>query len=568
MTGAGRTLTDGPAPDSRSDRAPVRRSARGDRRRTGRVRASGLPAAGPGGARRRRGGIGGLIFIANFAAVIILILGSLLFNELRTGLTQARVDTLRAQGSTIASIIAETSVAAEPEPDLDERRARAILKRLFREPGARLRLFDADRRAVADSAVLYDEITVRPLPPLGPAPPDIAAAAEDALTTARVLIQGAFGDPTEALAEEVATALTGRVAARERFDENGLRVVSVSVPVQRVRAVVGVLTLESADVTGVIEAERRSLYPFIIAAIVVAAISSTLLAWSIARPLRQLALAADEVGSGRSQTLAAADLTSRPDEIGEMAEALQAMTASLQERIDANERFAADVAHEIKNPLAAIRNAAELLPRIPPGPQRDRLEGIILADAARADRLVTDISNASRLDAELARTSLVPISLADLVDEIGRSYRSLGEGREVRVSVHHGDPAARLMVQGRGEALGRVLTNLLDNALSFSPPGGSVRVATGHRGPLVRVSVEDEGPGIPEEALDQIFRRFYTDRPGGQKVFGTHSGLGLSIARQIAEGHGGRLWAENCPPRAPDSAGPGGARFILELPAA
>lgn len=513
--------------------------------------------------RRKRGGIAGLIFIANFAAVVILILGSLLFNELRTGLTQARVDTLRAQGSTIASIIAETSVAAEPEPRLDERRARAVLKRLFREPGARLRLFDAERRPLADSAVLYDEITVRPLPPIGPAPPDIGAAAQDALTTARVLIQGAFGDPTEALAEEVATALEGRVAARERFDENGLRVVSVSVPIQRVRAVVGVLTLESADVTAVIENERRGLYPFIAVAIVVAAISSTLLAWSIARPLRQLALAAEEVGSGRSQTLAAADLTSRSDEIGEMAEALQAMTVSLQQRIDANERFAADVAHEIKNPLAAIRNSAELLGRIKDGPQRDRLEAIILADAGRADRLITDISNASRLDAELARTNLVPLSMADLVDEIGRSYGSLADRRDIKVDVHHSDPAARLMVSGRGEALGRVLTNLLDNALSFAPAGSTVTVATGARAGRVRVVVEDEGPGIPAEALEKIFSRFYTYRPDGQKAFGTHSGLGLAIARQIAEGHGGRLWAENLPVR---EGQPGGARFVLELP--
>lgn len=514
--------------------------------------------------RRKRGGIAGLIFIANFAAVVILILGSLLFNELRTGLTQARVDTLRAQGSTIASIIAETSVAGEPEPRLDERRARAVLKRLFREPGARLRLFDAERRPLADSAVLYDEITVRPLPPIGPAPPDIGAATEDALTTARVLIQGALGDPTEALAEEVATALEGRVAARERFDENGLRVVSVSVPIQRVRAVVGVLTLESADVTAVIENERRGLYPFIAVAIVVAAISSTLLAWSIARPLRQLALAAEEVGSGRSQTLAAADLTSRSDEIGEMAEALQAMTVSLQQRIDANERFAADVAHEIKNPLAAIRNSAELLARIKEGPQRERLEAIILADAGRADRLITDISNASRLDAELARTNLVPLSMADLVDEIGRSYGSLADGRDIKVDVHHSDPGARLMVAGRGEALGRVLTNLLDNALSFAPVGSTVTVATGARAGRVRVVVEDEGPGIPAEALEKVFSRFYTYRPDGQKAFGTHSGLGLAIARQIAEGHGGRLWAENLPARAGQ---PGGARFVLELPA-
>jgi two-component system sensor histidine kinase ChvG len=539
-------------------------------RRNRRAKGQGSRGSGAKGGRPgpKRWGIAGIIFIANFAGVAVLVLGSLLFNELRTGLTQSRVDALRAQSLTIASVLAEAAVPADAEPVLDERRARAILKRLFREPGARLRLFDRERRGFADSRVLYDEITVRPLPPIGPAPPDLGAAAGDAVSQARVFIQGAREDPTEALAEEVATALEGRVAARERFDENGERVVSVSVPIQRVRAVVGVLTMETADVTAVVEQGRRALYPFIASAILVAAVSATMLAWSIARPLRRLAIAADHVRSGKSQTMEAPELAARPDEIGELANALADMTATLQERINANESFAADVAHEIKNPLAAIRNAAELLPRAQEPAAKEKLERIILADARRVDRLVTDIANASRLDAELARAANARFDLADMIEDMGKAYGSVGHARDVTVAVSLLDASDRLAVMGRQDAISRVLTNLLDNALSFSPPDTVVSLKGGRtQEGRVRVVVEDQGPGVPPEALEAIFRRFYTHRPRDTEAsraahggFGDHSGLGLAIARQIAESHGGRLWAENL--------SRGGARFVLDLPRA
>jgi two-component system, OmpR family, sensor histidine kinase ChvG len=514
--------------------------------------------------RRRRGGIAGIIFIANFAGVVILVLGSLLFNELRTGLTVARAEALRTQAATIASVLGEAAIPPEAAPVLDEGRARAILKRLFSEPGVRLRLFNKDRTAIADSDILYDQIEVRPLPPIGPAPPDIGEVAGKAFANARVRIQGAVEDPVQALAEEVSTALEGRVAIRERFDEAGNRVISVTVPIQRVRAVVAALTLETSDVNQIIQSERRALLPFIIAAILVTFVSATLLAWSIARPLRRLAAAADEVRRGRAQTMDAPELRNRPDEIGDLADALSVMTFTLQERIDANERFAADVAHEIKNPLAAIRNAAELLPRAKSEESKLKLENIILADARRVDRLVTDIANASRLDAELARASKRRFSMSDLVDEVSRTYGSIGHARGVSIGVVHNDDTDRLIVNGREEALSRILTNLLDNALSFSPDQAHVTVKTGRRDQRVVIVVEDEGPGIPEEAVEKIFKRFYTHRPttkgeGGQAEFGTHSGLGLNIARQIAESHFGSLRAENRADRT-------GARFILELP--
>jgi two-component system, OmpR family, sensor histidine kinase ChvG len=514
--------------------------------------------------RRRRGGIAGIIYLANFAGIVILVLGSLLFNELRTGLTQAKADALRAQGSTIASVLAEAAIPPDSEPTLDENRARAILKRLFREPGARLRLYDRDRRAIADSEVLYDEISVRPLPPIGPAAPDLNEVAGKAVANARIFIQGAVDNPELALAEEIASALQGRPVARERFNESGERVVSVSVPIQRVRAVVGVLTLESSDVSSIVDAERRALYPFIIASILVTLISASLLAWSIAVPLRKLAEAADNVRRGRSPVLDAAQLRNRPDEIGDLADALSVMTSSLRDRIDANESFAADVAHEIKNPLAAIRNAAELLPRATSDESKAKLEGIILADARRVDRLVTDIANASRLDAELARASKSRFALGDMIDEMAIVYGSIGHARNVVVRVHHDDDIDRLVVVGREEAISRILTNLLDNALSFSPDNGQVILSGGRHKGRIRIIVEDDGPGLPEEALESVFKRFYTHRPttqgeDGRADFGKHSGLGLAIARQIAEGHSGKLWAEN-------RQNGTGARFVFEMP--
>jgi two-component system sensor histidine kinase ChvG len=521
-----------------------------------------------GKARRqhRRGGIAGIIFIANFAGIVILVLGSLLFNELRSGLTKARMDALRAQGSTIASVLAEAAIPPEAVPVLDEMRARAILRQLSREPGARLRLFDRELRPIADSSVLEDVVDVRQLPPIGPAAPDVAEVAGRAVANARVFIQGASDDPQKALIREVSTALQGRVVQSERFDENGRRVVSVTVPIQRIRAVVGVLTLESGDVSEIVEAERRALYPFIISAVLVTALSASLLAWSIAVPLRRLAAAADNVRRGRAQALDADRLRERPDEIGDLADALAAMTQTLQDRIDANESFAADVAHEIKNPLAAIRNAAELLPRATSEESKAKLEAIILADARRVDRLVTDIANASRLDAELARTSQKQFAMADMIDDLGRVYGSIGHARQVEINVQHTDETDRLLVTGREDAISRILTNLLDNALSFSPAHGKVVLRGTREQDMVCVQIEDEGPGIPEEALQSVFKRFYTHRPTsvgeeGQAAFGKHSGLGLAIARQIAESHGGALWVEN-------RAEGNGARFVLELPAA
>jgi two-component system, OmpR family, sensor histidine kinase ChvG len=512
--------------------------------------------------KRKRGGIAGIIFIGSFAGLLVLVIGSLVFNELRSGLTQARADTLRAQGMTIASVIAEAAVVGEPAPMLDESAARVVLKRLFREPGARIRLYSKERLLIADSAVIYDEIAVRELPPLKPQIPDLKRATEQAVENARFMVQGALGDPQAALSQEVNQALSGEITAHERYDENGNRVVSVSLPIQRVRAVVGVITLESTDVSQIVSRERRALVPFIIAAVLANLLMASLLAWLIARPLQRLADAADKVTQGKSNHLHADKLIKRPDEIGELAESLHSMMQSLQERIGANERFAADVAHEIKNPLAAIKNAAELLQTNLSAEQRTKLEAIMFGGLKRVDKLVTDISNASRMDAEYSRHSRKPLAIKSFLNHVHQIYQPIAEEKNIKLLLNFKDIGDNDFISAREEAINRVLVNLLDNAISFAPPSTKIFINARLSPNRLRIKIDDEGQGIPPEAIEKIFSRFYTQRPKSHGNFGSHSGLGLAIARQIVESHEGKIYAKN------RKIGEKiiGASFIIELP--
>ncbi|KAF0115841.1 MAG: two-component system OmpR family sensor histidine kinase ChvG [Hyphomonadaceae bacterium] len=512
--------------------------------------------------KRRRGGIAGIIFIGSFAGLMVLVIGALVFNELRSGLTQARVDTLRAQGMTIASVLGEAAVIGEPVPHLDKERARLVLRRLFREPNARMRLHSIDRELVADSNDLDDKIDVRELNPIGPSVPDIGKAASKVLENTRVLVQGEAGNSNKALLNEINSALQGVLTTTERFDENGDRVISVSVPIQRVRAVVGVLTLESSDVSLIINRERLALVPFILAAILINLLYAVTLAFLIARPLRRLSRAADEVSSGTRHTLSEQDLVLRPDEIGELAASLSSMTEVLQERIDANERFAADVAHEIKNPLASVRSATELLRGDLKAEQKDKLENMVTQDLGRIDRLLTDIANASRLDAELARVEPATISLSNLLSDIATAYSTTCHSRGVSINYECLPQNDKLMAKVREDAISRVIINLLENAVSFAPDNSNINISAKNLGSKLQIDVADEGGGIPDEALEIIFDRFYTHRTKENACFGNHSGLGLSIAKQIIESHDGQISVANIY----EAGKKIGANFTIVLP--
>lgn len=512
-----------------------------------------------------------LILIANFVALGVLVVGMLALTETRRGLVNAKLDSLRAQGELIANVLAEGASDGAPAPALRNEDARAILRQLYVPEESRVIVFDKGAAIVADSHLLADVFETTQLPPPGAQRPPIA---ESARSLPVQLLDGLANllrssEEREAmgrnLRDEVRQVINGETVAGVRREADGRRVVSVSLPIQPVRAIVGVVTIESYDLDTLIEAERRALLPFMIIAALVTAMSSLALTVFIARPIRRLARAAREARRAGGRRVTMPDLRGRNDEIGELGVALSDMTEALYDRLDAIESFAADVAHELKNPLTSIRSAVEVLPKARDAERRDRLLAVITADVGRLDRLITDISRASRVDAELAREDVSRFDLAMLLTELADSYNEAGKNPAL-IRVDSQVRSAQII--GRGDPLGQVFRNLLDNALTFSPEGGDVCVSL-RRGqmegrPSVKIHVDDQGDGIPEANLEAVFERFYTERPKGA-AFGTHSGLGLAISRQIVKAHGGTIIARNRRNQAGEVVG---ARFTVELPAA
>ncbi|HWA63434.1 MAG TPA: stimulus-sensing domain-containing protein [Caulobacteraceae bacterium] len=503
--------------------------------------------------------LGRLIIALQLVGLAVLVGGALVLNELRRGLVDARIESLTLEGQVVANVIDQTATLGDP-PGLQADVAANVLQNLYIPRSQRVRLFDAEGHLLADSMVVADRVESAPLPP----------ARKPDEKPVRLAIPG-FGpkakpdDAARALAAEVSRALSGRPASDTRLSEGGRRVVSVSLPIQHVREVLGVLTLEAGDVDQIIAAERTALIPFALVAVGVTLLSSLLLTQLVARPILRLASAADRVRLSRARAIDLPDLAERNDEIGDLTRSLTDMTKALSDRIDAIESFAADVAHEIRNPLTSIRSATETLSLVKDDAPREKLMGILKQDVGRLDRLITDISNASRLDAELAREAPRPLDLERLLQEIAGFYEATAKEGDphVRFSPVAGrhDP---MLVAAREGPLGQVFRNLIDNARSFSPEGGEVRVALARGRGEVVATIDDDGPGMPPENLETVFERFYTSRPKG-KAFGGNSGLGLSIARQIVEAHKGRVWAEN---RQDAEGRVTGARFCVALPAA
>jgi two-component system sensor histidine kinase ChvG len=511
----------------------------------------------PGGSR-----LGRLINLLNMIGLAVIITGALVLNELRRGLVEARIDSLTTQGQFIVKVLDEAATVGDPAPAMQTQQAIDFLQILFIPRGQRARLFDAQGRLLADSYAIADRVEANELPPArrpGEAQgPLISDADRDTRQIARAQAE---------LSDEIKQALDGQSVARMRHTESGERVVSVSMPIQHVAAVLGVLTLEAGDVDEIIAAQRAALLPFVLVAVATMLISSIMLNRLVARPVLRLARAADRVRLSGEREISLPDLSRRTDELGDLTRALEDMTRALSERMDATERFAADVAHEIRNPLTSIRSAVETLDLIKDPAAQARLLAIVKQDAGRLDRLITDISNASRIDAELSREPPRPLDIERLLAEIAGLYenqvRPGGGAKGVHVRYEPGEAGlGRPVVLGREIPLGQVLRNLIDNARSFSPPQGTVRLSTARSRGRVEVRVDDDGPGIPPENLETVFERFYTSRPKGH-AFGGNSGLGLSIARQIATAHKGAIRAENR--LAPDGS-IAGARFVLELP--
>ncbi|MEI7572681.1 MAG: ATP-binding protein [Phenylobacterium sp.] len=495
--------------------------------------------------------LGRLILALNLLGLAVLIAGALVLNELRRGLVEARIDSLTTQGELMASLIDQAATVGEPVPALEAARASEILQ-LLANPGVqRARLFDRQGQVIADSDWIANRVEEGILPPArprgGPAPP--ATSGKPRASPGQT-----------ALRAEIAGALEGRrVAGVRRADPAG-RVVSVSFPIRHVQAVLGVLTVEAGDVDSIIARQRAALVPFILLSIGVTLLSSALLTRLVALPVRRLARAADRVRLSRVRSISLPDLARRGDELGDLTRSLEAMTDAQSERMGAIERFAADVAHEIRNPLTSLRSAVETLDLVSDPDARARLQGVIQQDVQRMDRLVTDISNASRLDAELSREAPQTFDLGRLLDELAGAYGDARREGDPEVLLSR--PEGETPVLGREGPLGQVFRNLIENARSFSPPGGSVRLFLTREAGITEVRIEDDGPGIPPENLETVFERFYTSRPRGS-AFGGNSGLGLSIARQIVEAQGGTLRAEN---RVGEAGERTGACFRVHLP--
>ncbi|MFW6412656.1 MAG: stimulus-sensing domain-containing protein [Oceanicaulis sp.] len=523
-------------------------------------------------------GVGLAIVLVNVLSLIVLTVGMLLITENRRELVEAKLVSLQAQAQIVANVITEDAVRGDaPGPRMDDRAARQTMRQLsqlYVTEETRALLYAPGPLRIADSDLILGDVEETVLPPPGARPLPGGGALRAGWNRfeewlARIGLDAEERERLDrTLADEVAAAFqTGEPQSGIRRDEEGRRIVSATVPIRLIQAVVGTVTYESYDLDALIWAERQALLPYFLAATLVLLISAAILAAWIAGPIRELAERATEIKLAGGRRVDLPDFGRRRDEIGELGRAFTSMTNALYDRLTAIESFAADVSHEIKNPLASIRSASEVLPMAKDETKRARLIEVIQHDVRRLDRLVTDISNASRLDAELARDDLARVDLRKLLDDIAAMQRRGGaadaDGGETTITV---DAKPGLVVHGHEGPLGRVFLNLVQNAVTFSPPGGTVRVAARRiaQNTRIAIDVEDDGPGIPEESLEAVFERFYTRRPEGA-AFGGHSGLGLAIVRQIVIAHGGTVRASNR--TGPDGARLG-ARFTVELPAA
>jgi two-component system, OmpR family, sensor histidine kinase ChvG len=518
------------------------------------------------------------ILALNVLALALLAGGFLYLGKYQASLIGQQIESLKTQGEVFAAALGEGAVLDSVDegeillPDL----ARQMMRRLVEPTRTRARLFDVRGDIIADSRILRgpgDTVQVHELQPQEREGAILRVADRvydwilDILP--RHTSYPAYRENASPRAEdyaEVLRALRGETGSAIRSEpQTGGLVFSVAIPIQRYKQVLGAVMLStgSAEIEEELRTVRLELMRIFGVALLVTVLLSFYLAGTIARPIRRLAAAAERA-RGRRARVEIPDFTGRGDEIGDLSGSLREMTDALWQRMSAIESFAADVAHEIKNPLSSLRSAVETAVRIEDPANQRRLMAIILNDVQRLDRLITDISDASRLDAELGRLELEPVDIAAMLGALSDVHEATRTDGSPRLVLAIGKSDRELVVSGIETRLSQVFRNVIGNAVSFSPPLGEIRLTARHDGRGVLVMVEDQGPGIPEEKLTAIFDRFYTERPLGEQ-FGTHSGLGLSISKQIVEAHRGMIWAEN---RKDASGATIGARFSVRLPAA
>ena len=550
------------------------------------------------------------IVVLNLGGLLALLIGFLYLNQFRAGLIDARMQSLQTQGEIIAAAIAGSAsvetdgITIDPDkllqlapgqtyglgneatPSLEfsinPELIGPVLRRLVSPTKTRARVYDRDGYLLLDTRALSQRSSILRFDLPQQSEETAPTFLERIWTFVRLKLASNLPQFDEAgtgngrAYPEVQSALTGLTQTNVMLNVRGETIISVSVPVQKFRVVRGALLLstQGGDIDAIIASERWAIIRLFVIFAGIMLFLSLLLANTIAEPVRRLAAAAERVRRGIKARQEIPDFSGRADEIGELSGALREMTQALYRRMDAIESFAADVAHELKNPLTSLRSAVEILPRVQADEKRQRLLDVIQHDVKRLDRLISDISDASRLDAELARADAEPVDMERLLKTVVDAANQIA--REDGIVIHFdvaGDlqrPLKSYFVLGHDSRLGQVITNLIDNARSFSPKQGNVRLALRLR-PLdvetgsakaLEILVDDDGPGIPDHAFERIFERFYTDRPGDG--FGQNSGLGLSISRQIIEAHGGSIKASN---RLDPATGAClGARFLVTLP--
>ncbi|WP_205587451.1 sensor histidine kinase [Rhizobium jaguaris] len=545
------------------------------------------------------------ILFFNLAALVVLVGGILYLNQFREGLIDARVESLLTQGEIIAGAVSASasvdtnSITIDPQKllelqagqsitpvpndedlefPIDPEKVAPVLTRLISPTRTRARIFDADANLLLDSRHLYSrgQVLRYDLPPVEDEKQSwsdwFSGLLNKMLQPGNLPVYKEAPGGDGSIYPEVMNALTGVRGAVVRTTEKGELIVSVAVPIQRFRAVLGVLLLstQAGDIDKIVHAERLAIMRVFGVATLVNVVLSLLLSSTIANPLRRLSAAAIRVRrGGAKEREEIPDFSARQDEIGNLSIALREMTTALYDRIDAIESFAADVSHELKNPLTSLRSAVETLPLAKSDDSKKRLMDVIQHDVRRLDRLISDISDASRLDAELARSDArsldLEVLLRDLID-ISRQVGHTKKAVEIDYIVDRKPGAkTKFTIDGHDLRIGQIVTNLIENARSFvAKDTGKITVKLMRTRTRCVIYVEDNGPGIQAENIDRIFERFYTDRPEAEG-FGQNSGLGLSISRQIAEAHGGSLRAENIVDG--DGTALLGARFILSLPA-
>lgn len=541
------------------------------------------------------------ILAANLLGLFVLMIGVLYLNQNQTWLVQARVEAMKTQGKMIAAAIASNAQADTGQLTLDPdtlpesaisrvpfrddgfaalqlsikpERVTRILRRLIEPAKVRARIYSRDGTLIVDSSTLLmrGQTTLKePTDPLSNKPPptkNFWTRLQAIIIDKELPVYREIGTANGRAYREVRDALGGTTESMLLLNDKRQKIASVAVPIQQMNSVQGVLLLSTqpGDIDEILWNETKVLWTPFLFAILATVLASWLLARTVAEPMSRLSEAAEHVSLSLGGKEVIPKFPGRVDEVGQMADAFQSMTAALYKRIDASEKFAADVAHELKNPLAAARSTADALTFAKTEEQRDQLVEQIQSELKRLNRLITDVSNTSRLDAELARQKMATVDVTDVAKGVAGIFKDIlsDDTRKVRLVVAASILSNPFLVRGDEGRLAQVLTNLVDNALSFSPEDGVVTMQVARDHNDVVITVDDNGPGIPEGSFKSIFRRFYSDRPDTDSTRGKNSGLGLSISSDIVRSHQGQISAIN---RTQPSTGKiEGARFIVRLP--